>query len=203
VFRVPRWLGVALLAVLACAPPQPAVVTPLPSTPRSFATPVQGTLASVGVAVAVASPTPTASTPTGDYPALVRPRLERIEQGLIRFESQLSVLRQSPVRMADADWRAQTSALLDELAAANADLRALGARVGPDAALYAEVSKLTGDLEFVVDEYRLAFDFDPDASHFARAGRAERSTADEVQSMLAGLRRPIGTPPRLTPSPTR
>jgi hypothetical protein len=134
----------------------------------------------------------------GDYPTLVGQRLERIQQGLMRFEQQLAVLKTAPLRMADDDWRAQTHSLLDDLAASSADLRGLGARSGADAALYAEVLKLLDNLDFVVSEYRMAFDFDPDATHFIRAGRAEKTTADEVESLLSDLRRPIGPAP--TPS---
>jgi hypothetical protein len=35
----------------------------------------------------------------------------------------------------------------------------------------------------------MALDYDPDASHFTRAGRAEKTSSDEVQSILADLQR--------------
>jgi hypothetical protein len=174
------------------------MITPIPSAPRTLGVPAPERTVALAVAIGTATATPAL---VGDYPTLVRPRVERVQQGLGRLDQQLGVLRTAPVRMAEADWRAQTHSILDELAAANADLRALGARVGADGALGAEVQKLVGDVEFVVDEYRLAIDFDPDATHWARAGRAEKSTADEVESILAEFRRPIGRLP--TPTPNR
>jgi len=51
------------------------------------------------------------------------------------------------------------------------------------------VLKLTNDVDFVADEYRMALDYDPDSSHFIRAGRAEKTTAEELDSMLESLRR--------------
>jgi hypothetical protein len=190
---------VTLAVLLAgCEASPPALVTPIPSTPRAFATLSADRTVSVAVAVGSATPTPQL---VGDYPSLVRPRLDRVQQGLGRLEQQLNILRTSPIRMAEVDWRNQTQALLDDLASGNADLRALGARSGPDAALYAEVMKVTGDLDFVVSEYRLAFDFDADGTHFTRAGRAEKMTADEVESILSDLRRSAAL--TLTPRPAR
>jgi hypothetical protein len=150
--------------------------------------------------VAVGSATPTPQL-VGDYPGLVRPRLDRVQQGLGRLEQQLNILSTNPIRMAEADWRSQTQSLLEDLASANTDLRILGARSGPDAALYAEVSKLNGDLDFVVSEYRMALDFDADGTHFIRAGRAEKMAADEVESILSDLRRSAAL--TLTPRPAR
>jgi hypothetical protein len=181
---------------MACQAPQPVAVPTATVAPRATPTPARA----LAVAVAVGSPTPMPVL-VGDYPTLVGQRLERIQQGLMRFEQQLAVLKTAPLRMADDDWRAQTHSLLDDLAASSADLRGLGARSGADAALYAEVLKLLDNLDFVVSEYRMAFDFDPDATHFIRAGRAEKTTADEVESLLSDLRRPIGPAP--TPSLAR
>jgi hypothetical protein len=195
--RLARLAGLVLVLV-GCQAPPPAVITPIPSTPRTFATPTEQR--AVSVAVAAASPTATAAL-VGDYPSLVRPRVERVEQGLGRIDQQLAIVQQSPVRMAAEDWRNQTQGVLEDLAAAASDLRALGARGGSEAALYAEVFKLLTDLDFVVSEYRMALDFDPDGSHFIRAGRAAKTTGDEVESILLGLRRPIG--PALTPTPAR
>jgi hypothetical protein len=193
--------AVTLAVVLVgCAAPPPAFVTPIPSTPRTIATLSADRTVSVAVAVAVGSATPTPQ-PVGDYPTLVRPRLDRVQQGLGRLDQQLNILRTDPMRMAEQDWRTQTQGLLEDLASANTELRALGARSGPDAALYAEVHKLNDDLDFVVSEYRMAFDFDPDATHFMRAGRAEKSTADEVESILSDLRRSAAL--TLTPRPAR
>src|SRR5260370_25809525 len=116
-------IGVAATVLLVgCAAPPPAFVTPIPSTPRSIATLSADRTVSVAVAVGSATPTPQL---VGDYPTLVRPRLDRVQQGLGRLEQQLNILRTNPIRMADADWRTQTQGLLDDLASANAYLRAL------------------------------------------------------------------------------
>jgi hypothetical protein len=189
---------VLAVVLVGCEAPPPAFVTPIPSTPRTIATLSADRTVSVAVSVGSATPTPQL---VGDYPTLVRPRLNRVQEGLGRLEQQLNILRTSPIRMAEPDWRTQTQGLLEELAAANTDLRALGARSGPDAALYTDVHKLNGDLDFVVSEYRMALDFDPDATHFIRAGRAEKSTADEVESILSDLRRSAAL--TLTPRPAR
>jgi hypothetical protein len=185
-------LALAVL-LLACQAPQPVAAPTRTVAPRTTPTVARP----LAVAVAVGSPTPTAAV-VGDYPSLVRQRLEVIQTGLTRFEQQLAVLKTAPLRMADDDWRTQTHSLLDDLAASSADLRGLGARSGPHAGLYARVAKLLDDLDFVVSEYRLALDFDPDSTHFIRAGRAEQTTADEVESLLSDLRRPTGPAP--TPS---
>jgi hypothetical protein len=190
-------LAVAVLLV-GCAPPPTAFVTPIPSTPRTIATLSADRTVSVAVAVGSATPTPQL---VGDYPTLVRPRLDRVQQGLGRLEQQLNILNTNPIRMAEADWRSQMQSLLEDLASANTDLRTLGARSGPDAALYAEIAKLNGDLDFVVSEYRMALDFDADGTHFIRAGRAERMAADEVESILSDLRRSAAL--TLTPRPAR
>jgi len=188
------------LAILigGCEAPPPAFVTPIPSTPRSIAT--LSADRTVSVAVAVGSTTPTPQL-VGDYPTLVRPRLDRVQQGLGHLEQQLNILTTNPMRMAEADWRSQMQSLLEDLANANTDLRALGARSGPDAALFAQVMKLNADLDFVVSEYRMALDFDADGTHFTRAGRAEKMTADEVESILSDLRRSVAL--TLTPRPAR
>jgi len=149
------------------------------------------------VAVAVGPPTPTPVL-VGDYPTLVRPRLEHIQQALVQLEQQLAVLKTAPVRMAEEDWRNQMQSILDDLALSEADLRALGGRVSAPPALGAEIDKFVGDLDFVVSEWRMALDYDPDSTHFTRAGRAEKMTADEVDAILSELRRPIG--PVATPT---
>ncbi len=154
----------------------------------------------VAIAVAVGSPTATPAL-VGDYATLVRPRLEHIQQSLTQFEQQLAVLQIAPMRMAQEDWRNQMLGILDDLAISEADLRALGARVTAPASLNTEIVKFVGDLDFVVSEWRMALDYDPDATHFARAGRAEKTTADEVGSILFELRLPIGRAP--TPTPVR
>jgi hypothetical protein len=152
------------------------------------------------LAVAVGSPT---ATPVlvGDYATLVRPRLEHIQQGFMQLKQQLAVLQKEPMRMAQEDWRSQMLGILDDLALSEADLRTLGSRVTAPALLNTEMVKFLDDLDFVVSEWRMALDYDPDASHFIRAGRAEASTADEVESILSEVRPPI--PPVRTPTPVR
>src|SRR6202022_2037975 len=135
------------------------------------------------------------------YATLVRPRLEHLQQSFTQLEQQLAVLQKAPLRMAEQDWRDQLLTILDDLALGEADLRSLGSRVTAPPALNTEIVKLVGDLDFVVSEWRMALDYDPDASHFSRAGRAEKMTADEVESILSELLRPIA--PAITPKPAR
>jgi hypothetical protein len=191
-------MGVSVL-VSGCDVAPPPTITPPPSTPRSIPT-LEGTRP-LSVAVAVGTPTPTVPI-VGDYSTLVRDRLVRVESAFKALDAQFAVLQTAPIRITQADWRNDTLARLDDLAATNDALRALGARSGADGLLYGEVSKVSSDLDFVVSEYRMAFDFDPDGSHLVRAGRAEKMTSDEVESMLLGLRRGIGPAPTLTPTPT-
>jgi hypothetical protein len=201
--RVAARLAVAVgcaLGVAACEGAPPPVVTPVPSTPRAIPTLSSEASAErpLSVAVAVGPPTPTPVL-VGDYATLVRPRIERVGQGLSRLEQHLSVLQQSPVRMVEKDWRTQAQGMLDELAQGSADLRSVGVRVGAQGPLSTEVMKLVGDLDFIVDEYRQALDFDPDATHFIRAGRAQKATTAEVESILLELRRQVGVAPSPTP----
>src|SRR6266852_7635395 len=117
-------MALALVVLLAgCAAPPPAFVTPIPSTPRSIATLSADRTVSVAVAVSSATPTPQL---VGDYPSLVRPRLDRVQQGLGHLEQQLNILNTNPMRMAEADWRSQMQSLLEDLASANTDLQSLG-----------------------------------------------------------------------------
>ncbi len=136
----------------------------------------------LGVAVAVGSPTATPAL-VGDYASLVRPRLEHIQHDLADIEQRLAELQKTPVLMAQDDWRNQMFGTLDDLALSEADLRSLGSRVP----LKENVLKLVSDLDFVVSEWRMALDYDPDATHFLRAGRAEKMTADEVAAVLSEL----------------
>lgn len=144
----------------------------------------------LGLAVAAGTPT---ATPVlvGDYATLVRPRLELVQQNLTRLDQQLAVLLKSPMRMADDDWRSQTQSMLDDLADDSGDLRALGPHVGTQTALNSQVMKLLDNLDFVVSEYRMALDYDPDGTHFIRAGHARLTTEDDVASLLSDLRRPV------------
>jgi hypothetical protein len=192
VSRLTRALLLGALVLAACEALPPPVTTPPPAPPAATVSPTRP----LGVAVALGTPT---ATPVlvGDYATLVRPRLERVQQGLGQLEQQLTVLVKTPMRMAEDDWRNQTQNVLDDLAADSLDVRSLGPRVGTQTALHTEVMKLLDDLDFVVSEYRMALDYDPDATHFARAGHARVTTRDEVESILSDLRRPVLP----TPSP--
>jgi hypothetical protein len=192
--------AVGLLFAAACQAAQPAVVTPPPFTPAAARTQASATqTGAVAVAVPVGSPTATPPL-VGDYRTLVRSRVEVVQQSLGKLEQHLGLVQQSPVRMSENDWRAQMQLILDESASANEGLKVLGARGGADAALYAEVSKVVTDVDFVVGEYRMAFDFDPDGTHLLRAGRAEKSTADEVESIRLELQRQVGFGASPTPA---
>ena len=180
------------------APASPASSAANTATPTLVATPAA--TRAVAVAVAASSPTPTAVL-VGDYPSLALPRLEILQQDARRLEQQLAILQKAPLRMAEDDWRNQTRAILDDLTAASADLRSLGTRVGARTDLNAEVLKLADDVDFVASEYAMALDFDPDSSHFLRASRAEKTTADELDAVLADVRRMLRTPPT-TATPT-
>jgi hypothetical protein len=185
-------MGMVLLSALvaaACQPP-PAVSTP-PTVTTAQPTPVATQARPLGLAVAAGSPTPTPVL-VGDYATLVRPRLESVQQGLMQLDQQLAVLLKAPMRMADDDWRAQTLNVLDDLATRSGDLRTLGRRAGAkETALASQVMKLLDNLDFVVSEYRMALDYDPDGTHFARAGHARLSTEDDVTSILQDLRGPV------------
>jgi hypothetical protein len=187
-------VGVGVLLVGAMGGYGCEVLPPPVTTPPPVATSLPGatvaTARPLGVAVAPGTPTPTPVL-VGDYATLVRPRLEGVQQGLKQLDQQLAVLVKAPMRMAEDDWRNQTQAVLDDLAAGSLDLRALGPRAGNQTALHTDVMKLLDDLDFVVSEYRMALDYDPDSTHFVRAGRARATTEDEVESILSDLRRPV------------
>ena len=172
--------------LVACgAPVQTVVTTP---QPKAVSTPTP--TRAVGVAVAARTPTPTAVL-VGDYASLALPRLEVIQRNVRRLEQQLAVLQNAPLRMAEDDWRNQMLSIVDDLLTATADVRSLGTRVGARADLNAKVVKLADDLDFVANEYRMALDFDPDSSHFIRAGRAEKTAAAELDSVLAEVQRSL------------
>jgi len=181
-----------------------SVATPA-ATQRIAATPAAAVAAvtptrPIGVAVAAPPPTPTAAL-VGDYASLALARLEVVQRNVQRLEQQLAVLQNAPLRMAEDAWRTQTLSILDDLLAASADVRSLGARAGSRADLNAEVLKLADDVDFVADEYRMALDYDPDSSHFIRAGRAEKAAAAELDSVLADVQRGLGAvPPTATPA---
>jgi hypothetical protein len=169
-----------------------------PTAPGVVATPAP--TRAVALAVPASSPTPTAAL-VGDYASLALPRLEALQQDVHRLEQQLAVLQTAPLRMAEDDWRDQLRRMLDDLLLASAGLRSLGTRVGARSELNAEVLKLADDVDFVASEFGMALDFDPDSSHFLRASRAEKTTADELDSVLADVRRALRAP-TATATPT-
>jgi hypothetical protein len=172
--------AVVLGACSAPAPPVSTVAAPPVAAP--------GPTRTIAVAVAARSPTPTLAL-VGDYATLLQPRLEALRQGFRGLEQQLSVLQTAPTRMAEDDWRTQFQNTLDDLSATSADLRSLGTRVASSqVGLNAEVLKLADDADFVASEYRMALDYDPDSTHFIRAGRAEKTTAQELDSILSTVR---------------
>jgi hypothetical protein len=172
--------AVVLGACSAPAPPVSTVAAPPVAAP--------GPTRTIAIAVAARSPTPTLAL-VGDYATLLQPRLEALRQGFRGLEQQLSVLQTAPTRMAEDDWRTQFQNTLDDLSATSADLRSLGTRVASSqVALNAEVLKLADDADFVASEYRMALDYDPDSTHFIRAGRAEKTTAQELDSILSTVR---------------
>jgi hypothetical protein len=182
-------VGVLLLGALVGCTAPPAVSTPATvATPQ--ATAAQTPARPLGLAVAVGTPTATPAL-VGDYATLVRPRLELVQQVLTQLDQQLAVLLKTPMRMADDDWRSQTQTILDDLAAGSGDLRSLGPRVGTQTTLNSKVMKLLDSLDFVASEYRMALDYDPDGTHFIRAGHARLTTEDDVASLLSDLRRPV------------
>jgi hypothetical protein len=172
-----------MLTAAACQAPPPPMVTP---PPTAVVTPV-ATLRPLGVAVPVGSPTPTPQL-LGDYASVMRPRLQTIQLQFSRLEQQLSVAQKTPLRMAQDDWRNETGNILQDMLAASADARSVGTRLGAQTPLNADVLKLTDDVDFVANEFRMAFDYDPDATHFMRAGRAEKTTRAELDSLVTSLR---------------
>lgn len=188
----PAWKGSSSLAkvigtflICAWAPTLGGCTSPIAQAPTPAAT-VAATATPdarpLAIAVPVASPSATPAL-VGDYASLVRPRLEHVQQDLKQIEQHLAELQKAPLLMAQDDWRNQMFGTLDDLSVSEADLRSLGSRVP----LKEEAVKLVGDLDFVVGEWRMALDYDPDATHFIRAGRAEKMTADEVAAILSEL----------------
>ena len=77
-----------LLILVGCSP-SPVVVPPTSvAAPRPIVTATSER--PLGVAVAVTSPTPTPEL-VGDYPTLVRPRLEHIQQSFGQLEQEIGV----------------------------------------------------------------------------------------------------------------
>jgi len=150
---------------------RPATVTPLPTRP-------------LGIAIPVGSPTPTPEL-SGDYASNMRPRLQAIQLQFSKLEQQLALAQKTPLLMAQDGWRNATGTILQDMLAASADARSVAARIGPP---HDDVTKLLDDVDFVANEFRMAFDYDPDATHFIRAARAEKSTRAELDSILTSLR---------------
>jgi hypothetical protein len=175
----PALLTVALLAcsrppsLEATPPPTLSSVTPLPTRP-------------LGVAIPVGSPTATAE-PTGDLVSVARPQVSLLRQDFGQLDQQLAAAQASPIRMAQDDWRNQTQAVLQELLSASSDLRTTANRFAGKSALDSDLLKLTDDVDFVATEFNMALTFDPDSTHFIRAARAERTTVEEVDSILARM----------------
>jgi hypothetical protein len=176
-------VGLVTMMAAGCEAPAPApVVTATVTVPTAVPT------RPLAVAVAVGSPTPTPAL-VGDYVTLARPRLQVVRQDFDRLEAQLAAAKKAPIRMAEDDWRNQTNGILEDLLTASGDLRSLGTRVAVPARFSTTVVKVLDDVDFVANEYHMAFDFDPDSTHFLRAGRAERTTVTEVDSLLDDLKR--------------
>jgi hypothetical protein len=181
--------GACLAGLVACD--VPPLASPAPTIDAVAPTPVVVATAAaprpLAIAVAVGSPTPTPEL-VGDYPTLMRPRLQTVQQDFGQLDRQLASAKQAPMRMAEDDWRAETENVLGDLLSASADMRALGNRLtAPQNALNPRVLKLADDVDFVANEFNMAFNYDPDASHFIRAGRAEKTTIDELDSLLQDM----------------
>jgi hypothetical protein len=170
-----------MITVEACDASPPPIVTP---PPTSVSTPLP--TRPLGVAVPVGSATPTPQL-VGDYASVMRPRLLTIQQDFSHLEQQLAIAQKTPLLMVQDDWRNQTGGVLQDLLAASADLRSVATRLG-SRTNHADVLKLADDVDFVANEFRMAFDYDPDANHFIRAGRAEKTTRAELDSILTSLR---------------
>jgi hypothetical protein len=118
----------------------------------------------------------------------VRPRLAALKDGFTQLDQQLAVAQKAPIRMAEDDWRTQTQSILQDLLAASGAIRTVNPGVGTRSGLLPEVLKLADDVDFVANEFRMALDYDPDATHLIRAGRAEQTTIAELNSILSELR---------------
>jgi hypothetical protein len=104
------------------------------------------------------------------------------------LDQQLAVARQAPMRMADDDWRDLTGAVLDAILADSSAIRAVTTRAAPRAPDGPASIKLADDADFTANEFRMALDYDPDGTHFIRAGRAERMAVQELDGLSNQLR---------------
>jgi hypothetical protein len=182
--RVRVVLGMcAVASMVGCGSPPPAPVT---STPTHTIVATPAPTGALAVAVPVGSPTPTAGV-TSDYASVMRPPLNSIAGALTRLEAQLAAAQKTPMLMAQDDWRNQTQSVLQDLLASSSALRTATSRSTPPTALRQDALKLCDDVDFVANEFRMALDYDPDATHMIRAARAEKSTSTEVKSVLKEL----------------
>lgn len=111
-----------------------------------------------------------------------------IRQGLTQIEQLLAAAQAAPIRMAQDDWRNQMESVAQDLLATSSDLRSLATRLSGQSPLNSDVLKVTDDVDFVANEFHMALDYDPDATHFIRATRAEQSTAKAIDGLLVQLR---------------
>jgi len=169
-------------ALVGCAAPAPPPeVTP---TPAPAATPAP--TRPIAVAVRAGSPTPTVEI-QGDFASNVKPTLLAIQDDFKRLEAQLAAATKAPQIMAQDDWRNQLLGIAQDLLVASTNLRSLSARITTPSPLKPQVQKLTDDVDFVGNEFRMALDYDPDSTHMIRAARAEKTTRAEVDSLLDQL----------------
>jgi hypothetical protein len=157
------------------------------ATPTSISRGTPLPTRALGVAIPIASPTPTAEL-TGDLASVARPQVRLLRQDFSQLDQQLDAVQAAPIRMAEDDWRHQTETVLQALLSASSDLRRIATRFVGRSALDADLLKLTDDVDFVANEFDMALTFDPDSSHLIRASRAERTTVSEVDSILARMR---------------
>lgn len=176
-------MGVVLASATSCGAPPPAAVTLAPA--QSVVASAVPTRA-LAVAVPVGSPTPTAGV-TSDYVSLMRPQLSSIKADFDRLERLLATAQNSPMVMAQDNWRNQMQSALEDLLVSSSALRSETARSTAPNALRQDILKLCDDVDFVANEFRMALDYDPDATHMLRAARAEKSTSAEIDSVLKEL----------------
>ncbi len=173
------------LAVACGAPPPDVVSPPAAQAQPTLAPPVP--TRPLAVAVPVGSPTPTPAV-TSDYVSVMRPPVTAIKDGFTHLEAQLAAAQNTPMLMAQDDWRNQMQSVLQDLLVSSSQLRTATSRSTPPTALRQDVTKLSDDVDFVANEFRMALDYDPDSMHLVRAARAEKSTRTEIDAVLDELR---------------
>ena len=157
-------MGIVLASAISCGAPPPAAVTPAPT--QSVVASAVPTRA-LAVAVPVGSPTPTAGV-TSDYVSLMRPPLSSIKADFNNLERLLAGAQNTPMVMAQDDWRNQMQSALEDLLVSSSALRTETARSTAPNALRQDMLKLCDDVDFVANEFRMALDYDPDATHMLR-----------------------------------